>query len=502
MALGWVLAGQAAYAQRVVVLELSGDRGDRLRSQIEGALKKAGQVELVSIKSYKNTAAKRKLRGAQAMTPAGVSRVGPVLGLDAAIEGALGDTFFVRILDGTGAELWSKDLPIKGGLVSPDHARKLAKAIYAAAKSGMGKSKPALSKVEEEAQEEEAPVVEAPAEDEPKKEEKEETETSNKEELTLPTIDLTENLTEEQRERRRRDEVVEAHTAVTINQEFERDPDLDAESRTTKPRIGPKLLTLSLTGTTTWRAYCSREGLDSCAAFQGDRNLGDADFSSGAPYAGVGVTVELFPMASFDGPLRGVGLVAGYGRGFSLINFDDGGGAPEGRQVLAIDESVVAMAAYRFFFSFGHGGDPVSFVGGRLGMMVRNFEIDPAAQVPLPGSHRLYPALGVDAAVPLFKKMVRAEGSGLVFLNPRAGPDEIAGYGDLNDPSGGASGSGWAVELGLGGEVWGPLGYTFKYRLTHYADRFVGRGQKWLSGSGGVARESYSSLYWGITATF
>jgi hypothetical protein len=54
--------------------------------------------------------------------------------------------------------------------------------------------------------------------------------------------------------------------------------------------------------------------------------------------------------------------------------------------------------------------------------------------------------------------------------------------------------------LGAGGDLWGPLGYVVRFRLSKYSDRFVGQGSKWLEG--GVAGETYVGLYWGASARF
>ena len=60
-------------------------------------------------------------------------------------------------------------------------------------------------------------------------------------------------------------------------------------------------------------------------------------------------------------------------------------------------------------------------------------------------------------------------------------------------------------EVGIAGDFWGPLGYSLKLRYTRYTDQFFGRGQKWPCDDnqcGGAAEETYTALYWGVTASF
>jgi hypothetical protein len=101
-----------AAAQKVVVLEIDGDAQGKLRAQIESALKAAGTVELVSLKSFKDAAAKKKLKGAAAMTPVGVARASKIIRLDAAVGGEVtASTYKVLIYDRAGEQLWSALVP-------------------------------------------------------------------------------------------------------------------------------------------------------------------------------------------------------------------------------------------------------------------------------------------------------------------------------------------------------------------------------------------------------
>ena len=129
-----------AFAQKVIILELDGDSKDKLRAQIEEAVRASGAIELISLKDYKAAAAKKKMTGAAAMTPVGVARAAKVIAIDAAVGGEVsGGKYNVVIYDRTGGELWTKSLKVTKGLLSDDFAGKLARAITAAAQQGAAK---------------------------------------------------------------------------------------------------------------------------------------------------------------------------------------------------------------------------------------------------------------------------------------------------------------------------------------------------------------------------
>ncbi|MBL8953618.1 MAG: hypothetical protein JNK82_22775 [Myxococcaceae bacterium] len=498
-----LLVASPALAQRVVILEIEGDKGGKLRSQVESALKKADTVEVVPLDKYKAAAAKKKLKGQAAMTPAGLSRVAKALKIDAGVGGEIGKKFDVQIWDSGGQQLWTKELKVKGGLLSADFAGKLAKAITAAAQSA--------PKADEETE------GEGDAESTPPK--KEEEKPVAEETSTPPPPPKT---TDEDREKRRSEEAAEEAAARSV--EPERDQDLEQEGKKIKGRIGPKGISLWLAGTTTWRYYCARPGVDSCGAY--DRLVeqmmttppGDVvDFRPQVPYAGFNFQVELFPLAWFlDNALQGIGAVGSFGLGFSLtrVTIQSPAGSTMPKEVVSTDRSWTAMLAYRFYFSFDSTAKnpAVGYVGVRGGVAGRIFEIDAKAMVPLPGTNRLYPAIGLDAAIPIIRYF-NVELAASYFFSPRPGPDEIVGYGDpVNGAAGGASATGFQLEGGFAGTIWGPVGYRLAVRYTPFTDRYFGRGNKWTytypdgteyqGTQEGAAFESYITFIWGITASF
>jgi hypothetical protein len=505
------LLSAPAFAQRVVILEFEGDRGNKLRSQVEIALKRANTVDLVPIAKWKDLASKKKLKGPHAMTPAAVAKVSRAAGVDAAVEGAIGDKLFVRILDSAGNELWSKQLPVKKGLLSEDHAKKLAKAITAAAKTAPTSTRE--PKEEDEKVAEEVPEKPAKVEKPPKVEKpEEEVDTDQPQPAPKPG-----ELSASERAKRRKEEEAEAQAASEAR-EAERDQDLETETRRVRVKVGPKLVRVWLAGTTTWRSYCSRPGVTTCKEYDtkvvGTPPMPPAgvivNFSPEVPYAGFAIAADVFPIAAFtDGWAQGFGLLGNFSLGFSLTNVKvtsmQGDALP--KQVVSTDRSWSAQAAYRYFFSFGSGKDTlVGYAGVRGGLASRVFEIDAKAQVALPGGYRVYPQVGLDVSIPLGSKYVRVEGGFTYFFAPKPGPDEILGYGNLDDPTGGATGAGYGFEGGVSGDIWGPLGYSIKFRYARYSDRFFGQGKQWTvcneDQCGGAAEEVYSGLIWGVTASF
>lgn len=502
-----LLAASTAWAQRVVILEIEGDRGGKLRSQVESALKKADTVEVVGLDKYKAAAGKKKLKGPAAMTPAGLSRVAKGLKIDAGVGGELGKKFEVQIWDSTGQQLWTKELKVKNGLLSSDFAGKLAKAITAAAKTA--------PKAEEEGEGGEG--SEEAAAPPPKREEE-----KPAEEVTPPPPPpRREALSEEERERRRGEEAAE-EAAAQRGAEPERDQDLEQEGRKIRRPIGPKGFSLWLAGTTTWRYYCARPGVSSCGEY--DKLVEDkmptppgdiVDFKPQVPYAGFHVEAELFPISWVThNALQGIGVVGAFALGFSLtrVTVQSPAGSSMPKEVVSTDRAWAAALAYRYYFSFDADAKSpaVGYAGLYVGAAGRIFEIDAKAMVPLPGTNRVYPVIGLEVAIPIIKYF-GVEASGAFFIAPKPGPDEIAGYGDPM-VNGGASATGFQLEGGIAGTIWGPVGYRLQVKYTPYTDHYFGRGNKWTykypDGTEytgkfeGAAFESYVTFTWGITASF
>ncbi len=514
---------ETAFAQEVVVLQFAGDKKDKLRKQVIEALEKARKVELVPLRKFQDIATRKRFKGARAMTPAAVAAVSQSLSFSAAIEGAVADTFFVRILDTRGQELWSRELKVKKGLLSKDNANRLAKAIAAAASAAQS-AEPTPPPVAEETPET-TPEVEIATETPTVKSEKpaeggvamgldlsEGTPTSKASEeggeedirddgeTRTPVRPPPVTLSEEERERRRQAELAESQTTSEPPRVEATDEDLDQERRRHRRGPGPKLVGVQLAWLTTWRAYCSRPGVTDCQTYdrlseesqpQGDR----VDVLPKRPYGGFAMALELFPLSSSNGPVNGIGVVGNFSQAFSQTRVSvitPSGEAGDPKIVVSRDMAYQAAGTYRYYFAVGDSRLP-GFVGGRVGYHGRVFEVDRTQTTSLPGARRGYPGVGLDATFPL-ASYARIEAGATYFVNPRPGAEEVEGYGQT------ASGSGYQFEGGLSGDVWGPLGYTAKFRVIDYHDQFVGEGNKWAEG--GTAQETYTHLFVGATASF
>ncbi|HEY1087598.1 MAG TPA: hypothetical protein VGE37_07885, partial [Archangium sp.] len=279
-ALAVLLFAAPAMAQKVVVLEIDGDPQGKLRNQIENALKLAAVVELVPLKTYRDAAARKKVRLSLAMSPAGVARVSRVVKLDAAVGGEVTDsTYKVLISDRAGEQLWTKELPVKKGVLSDDFANKLARAIAAAAEQGAAKAAPSGGE-----------------------------ETSGGEEVA--GIDLT------QPEKPAETPTYNTRAEPVVPGE-ERDTDLEDPNKKKKgKRVPVKLFRFALAGTTTWRSQCLRPGVTNCKEYdlaQVPPTGISIDFTATVPYLGLSLSADVFPLAFLDNiVLQGFGVLLGF----------------------------------------------------------------------------------------------------------------------------------------------------------------------------------------------
>src|SRR5262245_40557405 len=146
LALAMVLASQAAWAQaarpRVVLLEFEGDRRDAVRTQLENALNKNKQVELVALRQYTNTAKKAGLKGPAPLTPEGVAQVAPRLELAAVVTGKVGRSLLLQVWGPDGRELWTKSVKLQRGKLPASDVRRLAAGIATTAEKPPPSVKP------------------------------------------------------------------------------------------------------------------------------------------------------------------------------------------------------------------------------------------------------------------------------------------------------------------------------------------------------------------------
>jgi hypothetical protein len=301
----------------------------------------------------------------------------------------------------------------------------------------------------------------------------------------------------------------ESHTSTEPYDEYASRAELEALDRHRYPPV----VRLFLGGTSTWRTYCARPGVDACGTFDSlteEQQVGDTiDFTSGVPYLGLTGQLEVLPLARVGNTfVRGIGLSVGYQQGYSetRVKVTTPTGETPTRTVVATDTQMSAMLLYRYYFNMGTESQPrLGYLGLRGGMSSREFDVDEDARAPLTGSHRLYPSVGLEGAVAL-RRWLRLEAGGQFFLNPRGGQSLLEDKGalelEVRELGEQVSGFGWFAEGRVAGDVWGPLGYMVRVRFTDVKDTFSGRGAKFGWEQGGVAQERHFDVLWGLTATY
>lgn len=506
LALCALFVSSPAMAQRlrVVVLEIDGDQNNKLRNQIEASLVKADVVDVVPLDEFRAAAAKKKLNGAAAMTVIGIKRVGKQLKLDAAVSGEVGEKYKVLIYDRVGADLWTKELAVKKGVLSDDFAQKLSRAVAAAAEQGAARNQS------------------APPEDD-----------------GGPEIDLTgggdtgsSGSTTGARTSTGRTVVTPGSGSTGSSTDPddrtpERDSDLDLETFKRRKHVGPRIVTVSIAGSTTWRSQCLRPGneqLASCADFdrlpEAQQPVGTTvTFTPQVPYLGFNASLDLFPLARLESRfINGLGLLGsfGYGSSVTTINEQNAQGQSEEKRVASSDVGWAIQAAWRVHFAMGVGEPQgVGYAGLRGGFFSRSFLIDPEAGVPLPSSQRVaptgfgFPVIGLDAAFPIVR-FFRLEAGVSLFFDPRPSAEQIIGFGNLADDTGGAISRGFGLDFGASGDIiaLGPvqLGWLLRLRYLSFFDRYYGEGQKWTvcneSQCGGLGEESYLTVTWGVSFAY
>ena len=513
LSLAVLLTAQAALAARVAVSALEGDPKGKLRAQVTAAVRKTRKAQVLPPNDWAQVAKKQGLSGPAAVTPGAVKLLAPKLRVDAVLTGSVEGRFNARLLDREGQEVWSASYPLKRGLLAPRDALALAKAVSSAR----------LEPVEAPAPEVKTPPeVKAPSKEPPASEPQASAGTKEMpREVDAPPSKPV--LTPESAPAPA-PSMAEASAPVAWAM-------LDEESHTygvdpsgsgggfpeSAPAVDPSRLPrrvkVLLGATATWRKYCARPDAPSCAEFDSrpeEQRQGDiSDFTSNAPYLGFAAEAEVFPLAQRSSPLRGLGLALAWQRGFAptTVQVSSPTGSTPRREVAATDTAYGAMLAYRYFFDLGSEQTPLwGHAGVRLGVLGHGFGVDESLEVPLPVVHRLYPAVGLEASVPLMR-LVRLEGAGRFFVRPVPG-SAFAGLGkgsylaEVRDYGTEVSSFGWEAQLGVAGDIWGPFGYSARLRLEHYSDTFTGQGARRGWTEGGVAEETYSSLLAGLTAVW
>ena len=472
-------------AEQVAVLELPGDVRDQVRGQILEALAEAGAVQVVPSHKYRDYAEHKGFRGPRLASDAAIRVVAPKLKLDAVVAGEVGERFTIRIFDAKGELVWTKDLPLTHRRLSAENAKRLAAAIAVAAHP----PEPAQAGAEPV-----APALPPPGAGVPEA-------VASAPDAGTPTA------------------APEAAVAPTATPGGNPAPGPAAASAipiagpSASPALPPvppahptasaswrlPLLAAYLTGSTNWRGYCARPGVNSCAQWdalpEGTQPAGETvNFTALIPYAGYMLHAEAFPAGSASAWWAGFGVVGGFAQAFSLttVTIRTPSGSTPDRSVASVDLGWAADAAYRYPFELGGDRLP-AYAGLRAGIRGHDFNVDPDTGILLGGSHRRFAAFGLEGGIAL-ARMAKVDLAGFFFLNPRPGEEELSKYGTS------VKSLGFGAEASLTGEVWGPLGYAVRFSLEGYGDVFSGAGTRWASG--GATQEIYGTLYWGVTARY
>lgn len=512
-----VLLGWPALAQTLVVPDLSGDARGFIQWQLEKGLRAYPGVEVVPRVRYERLAGRKGFRGARASLPAAVRAAADGLGLDAAVLGRVGQDVLVRVVDDNGDELLTRELTLRKGRLVPAEVSRLALDIAAALTSpprplaaasaprpaeatpmlASGASRtaqpaPAVGTVSAESRGRQvAPAVTAAASAARPAAPPPTAPASAAPETSAPATSAP--VTSAPAPRPAAPAEV---TAVSTSQRPHADP-----APTAARPVGPRLAALTLAGSTTWRSHCAVPGAASCAAYRAlavpERPAGrSVDFSTGLPYAGAMAQLELFPLVLLgDTPLAGLGVLAAFGLGSATVgvSHDEGAGSESRGIFRGVDRGLTLMGTYRSYFALERAqGVLPAYVGLRAGLLGRTFALPAEAVDAFPGSTRSPLAAGLDVSVPL-SRLVRVEASGLYVHRPLPALDEWQRLGA------GVSSRGFGAELGLAGDLVGPVGYHLRYRLLRFTDRLSGPGVEWANG--GHVEELYSGFTWGVTVS-
>ncbi|WP_224360451.1 hypothetical protein [Hyalangium versicolor] len=455
-----LMSSWARAEQGVTVLELIGDRRDAVREQLERSLQAKGS-EVVKGKLYETRARRLGFRGREAYTDAAIAALSRELGLAATVRGAVsGSKLTVKVVSTSGRLLGTETYPLKKGKLSQKDALRAAEAILATLRGGT-----------EEVAPQESVAAAKPAASKPQDVPPQPSATA--EALGEPTAK------------------VEAAPAAPAAP-GEDVPPVKAPA----PTMGPRWVSVRLGGATTWRSYCAAPGIASCGQLESQPEEARPGnyllFGTPSPYSGLSARLDVFPLVLLgDTALKGLGVTAELSRRWPQVRVQGGG---LGGTASAADMYWSLFGTYRLYFPLSFTATPIpAFVGLRGGLISHSFVVAEEYQALFPNTSRTHASLGLDVSVTL-ARLARVEAGLLYFIRPQPGHEQKDRYGPE------VSSSGFGLEVGVGGDLSGPLDYSVRYRFQKYADTFSGAGTDWTEG--GISQESYSGLTWTVGASF
>lgn len=422
-------------------------RAAKVRIALIKALEDADALEVVPFSRVMSAAGRGGVRGAQLRDPLAAGRAARTQGAEAVVFGRLlsraGEIVLaVDVCDTSGRKLWRKEVALEGGELSAGTAGKLARALAAllgvrvaaseaAAAPPEPRPKPRRSLEGSDAQEVEAAGPEEEEDEPPPKKRRIASEAAAESEAPEP----------------------ESRPSGGEDQEGAEDDD----------RPSPPFAQFSVGMSTTFRAYRMCPEVKSCEETPPEGAGSPVKYSTDRPYAGLRLSLDLFPFHARESRVRGLGLSASFGRSFFLrTRYLDADRAEQSfgsaQQRLQLD------VVFRMDYGIdGVGDGDVTFRAGYL------FHVFLVADNPkIVESRREGVVLSLGATLPI-NRFLRAEAQGLLVPLGSPGEVERKAYGSA------ASGGGYGVRGGLSSNFGRPrLGLELAafLELLHFGDRY------------------------------
>ncbi len=233
------------------------------------------------------------------------------------------------------------------------------------------------------------------------------------------------------------------------------------------PAVGPPIVDFSLSFTLTWRKYRWCPEVDDCEqASPPTAGSAPLRYTTDAPYGGVLLKVDLFPLArNSTAGVRGLGLGGGANFSPSIATAYPDPSTGEPVDAASSQNRYWFEAIYRYYFGLGEVGS--GWIGLRAGYTAYKFSIDENPIVPESDRGGFFATL--DAALPV-QRFLRIEARGSLVPVASPGEKEIARYGAN------ASGGGFSGAVGLTSDLGHPewhLGLGAFFEFAHFGDRYV-----------------------------
>ncbi|HEY3446900.1 MAG TPA: hypothetical protein VGK67_11075 [Myxococcales bacterium] len=474
LVLGSLLVSAAAQARPAVTIAEFSDatrargRADQARSAIVKAVQEADEVDVIPFSRIKSLAASRRVK--DLANPKALGKVVQGAGGDAAVTASIAKAggqvkLSLRIYDLQGVEIWEKTVPLGGGELKPTVAQRFAAAI-AASVGIVGSDKPATKPASPTEPEPAAEPSTKPKIKPARGTEGSEPTTGAAEPKALGANDEPEAplaaVPEPSRKPRPpmggEPESPGAERTASITEEQEEE------------LARPSWVHLNVDLSFTWRNYQYCPEVTDCAQpTPGTAGMSAVKYSTGAPYAGVLVRLDAFPLRFLDNFVRGVGLSFAYGSSLGLRTHyteDSVDKSFESRQ-----QKLMVEVLYRFYFRIGGAGD--GWAGLRGGWLHHAFYVADNPKIVESVRSGLYGQL--DVGMPLHRFLrIEAKGTLIPYASPGATERLKYGAGDEenNRPT---QGGGWSVEGGLTSDFGHPewhIGLQAMFEYAYFGDRY------------------------------